>query len=716
MLRIKSQGEPSRSPMTRPSEETVYRAVSQTGISLGLNIQRSTVFASDQLQSDDCLEGLIEAAQRAGIHLREMEFAQLSDAQSFLREGYPVLVCHHDGDITLVDAGTGKRFETIRFGSGLRASVVSLPTLRQLLIDQPSDRVFVAKQELECDSLSATSQAHHDGHHEHPSPIRRFLALLKLEQRDIWMVALFALVSGVLTLATPLAVESLVNVVSWGVYLQPLVVLGLVLLVALSFAGILRILQKVTVEMIQRRQFVRIVGDLAHRFPRANQDALKGKFPREFANRIFDIMTIQKATSVLLLDGISIVLTTILGLVLLAFYHPFLLGFDIVLLISMISITWALGRGGIRTAIDESATKYQTVHWLQDVLATPSVFKIGGGEALAIDRANELTNAYLSARKEQFRVVLRQAAFAILLQVFASTAVLAIGGWLVIDGQLTLGQLVASELVVTVVVGAFAKAGKSLEKFYDLMAGVDKVGYLVDIPVDPRPESLATDEGPLKVAWSELEFHRIASRSTVPAMTILPGNSAALVGGDIDARTDIAKSLGGLMRPNNGIVRIGEYDPATIAGAQSQRVIGYAGANEIFAGTIRENIDLGRAGMGQKRVRDVLESVGLSDSITQLDRGLQTMLQTGGHPLSDEQLSRLTLARAMVSTPNVLVINRTLDRIAPDKLDTLWSSLTGPDAPWTLVVITEKDDIAARCDTRIDVRRNSTNEFTGDHQ
>ena len=158
-------------------------------------------------------------------------------------------------------------------------------------------------------------------------------------------------------------------------------------------------------------------------------------------------------------------------MVLLAVYHPFLLGFNIVLLIAMLSIIWLLGRGGVRTSIDESIAKYKLAHWLQDVISYPGAFKINGGEDLAVEKANSLAAEYLEARESQFRVVIRQVTFAIGLQVFASTALLGLGGWLVIGGQLTLGQLVASELVVTVVVGAFAKAGKSLEKFYDFDGG-----------------------------------------------------------------------------------------------------------------------------------------------------------------------------------------------------------------------------------------------------
>ncbi|NNE01063.1 MAG: ATP-binding cassette domain-containing protein, partial [Pirellulaceae bacterium] len=562
---------------------------------------------------------------------------------------------------------------------------------------------------LECDSLSVTP--HYSVDDVHPqttiSPEQRFLALLDLERRDIWTIVLFAFVAGILTLATPLAVESLVNVVSWGTYVQPLIVLGLILLICLGIAGVLRVLQTVVVELIQRRQFVRIVSDLSHRFPRANQDALSGKYPRELANRVFDIMTIQKSTAVLLLDGVSVVLTTVLGLVLLAFYHPFLLGFDIVLLMSMISITWILGGGGIRTAIEESKTKYKVAHWLQDVIASPTAFKTGGGESLAIQRANVLTAEYITARRRQFRVVLRQVAFAITLQVIASTAVLALGGWLVIDRQLTLGQLVASELVVTVVVGAFAKAGKSLEKFYDLMAGMDKVGQLIDIPTDPRHEIGKLPDGPIAIRWGELHFNRLPSSSTVAATAIEAGSSVAIVGDDVDGRSDLARVIAGLQKPTHGLVQVGGFDSLLAASGRGSRLVGYAGEREIFCGTLRENIDLGRVGLSQSRIRQVLDDVGLSETILRLPDALQTSLQTGGHPLTASQVTQLIIARAIVAKPKALVINGLLDGLTPDIRAKIWNCIASHDAAWTLVVVTGRDDIARMCDSQISIRKNA---------
>ena len=703
------EANPPQSPpdsFPAPTAEAIYQLLSRVATKLEIPFERSSVVTEgDTDANDDPLHGLRLSARRAGIFVQEMHLDSIEDLAGLIQEGCIIFAAHHAGDFTLVEGMSGRGFDSFRIDIHVVPAVLSPGKLRRALWGDPKSRLFVAKRELDCDMISAApvhEELNH--HHEHPSPLRRYLGLLNLDRRDIWLVVLFAFIAGTLTLATPLAVESLVNIVSWGTYVQPLLILGLILFSCLAMAGIFGILQVLLVEMIQRRQFVRIVSDLSHRFPRANQSALVSEYPRELANRVFDIMTIQKATAVLLADGVTIALTTAIGMMLLAFYHPFLLGFDIVLLIAMISITWLLGRGGVRTAIDESIAKYKVAHWLQDVIAMPTVFKTGGGESLAISRGNQLASDYILARSNQFRVLIRQIIFAISLQVVASTAVLALGGWLVIQGQLTLGQLVASELVVTVVVGAFAKAGKALEKYYDVMAGIDKVGHLIDVPVDPRRELDTPSTEPVQVHWTDLTFDRIGSKSHVGAMTIEPGKSVALVGDDPDGRGDLARSLAGLLKPSQGIVRIGDVDSVRAADNRDHQLVGYAGKADVFHGTVRENVDLGRLNLSARAVRDALSLVGLSDVISRLPNGLESRLQTGGYPLSRSEVARLAIARNIVVRPRLLVVDGLLDNLSEDQRRTLWSALDQPDKSWTLIVATNRDDVAALCETQISIR------------
>jgi putative ABC transport system ATP-binding protein len=698
----------------RSADDRIYEVLRRIGFCLQIPIDKTELDLGDvsesARQSDD-YGLLIAGAQQVGVLIKEAKL-DVEEIFNALTEGYAVIFCLGDDCLWVCEGLVGKRVEVSCIADSVTFSLLRRGQLRDMLEAGTDVRAFLASKELACDSLSgAASHSKHEPHgeHHHPKPLRRFLALLRLDQRDIWTVVLFASVAGILALATPLAIESLVNVVSWGTYIQPLLVLAFMLLACLGIAGVLRVLQTVVVEIIQRRQLVRIVGDLSHRFPRANQAALAGSYPRELANRVFDIMTIQKSSAILLLDGVSIVLTTVLGLLLLAFYHPFLLGFDLVLILCMLTISWILGRGGIRTAIDESITKYRIAHWLQDVLATPAAFKANGGEMLAIERANRLTSDYIAARQRQFRVVFRQVTFAIGLQVVASTVLLGLGGWLVMRQQLTLGQLVASELVVTAVVGAFAKAGKTIEKFYDLMAGIDKVGHLLDIPIDPRYELGDVAEGPAEVRWEELTFEQQGSGTKyfVKAASVAAGKRVAIVGNERSVKSLFLKSLAGLANPYQGMAEVNGMEARRAALAGAGKIVGYAGCDDIFHSSIQENVDLARIDVGQNRVREVLMQVGLWETILKLPDGMKTMLQSDGAPLTRSQQSQLSIARAMAGRPKLLLLDHVLDELSGDVREMIWSTLAAADAPWTLMVVTNQREVVERCD--------ETLELGGDH-
>lgn len=695
------------------TERSLVEVLLQLGMTLSTPVERSSI-AFGGVEWSGSVEDVVtlfsRSAGQIGFQVQSVEPESFRKATDLLAEGFPIVAVEADGSLGILEQGPGRRVEITRFHGELsETNFMSRRAFAKWADEEYGLYLLVVRKDLECEPLSAvgsgggrsTETSGAEGHH-HPAPLERFLSLLRFDRRDLWTVVVFALVAGILSLATPLAVETLVSVVSWGTYWQPLVVLAVILLACLGLSAVLNVLQTVLVEIIQRRQLVRIVGDLSHRFPRANQRALEGVFPRELANRVFDIITIQKATAVLLMDGVSLALTTTLGLLLLAFYHPFLLGFDLVLVITMISVTWMLGRGGVRTAIQESITKYRIVAWLQDVLANPAAFKVNGGATLAVDRANRLVNDYLFARRNQFRVLIRQVIFAAGIQVVASTALLGLGGWLVIDGQLTLGQLVASELVVTVVVGAFAKAGKSLEKFYDLMAGVDKVGHLLDIPVDGRQEILEQTSESVGVRWDRLTLRRGATERSLPAATIEAGRRVAITDTDRIGGSMLAQSLAGLVRPTSGVAEIGGIDAQN---AYASGLIGYAGAPEIFNGSLRDNVDLGRTEVGRNQVREVLRALGLWDDVIRLGDGLETMLQTGGHPLSGTQSKVLMIARAIVARPPVVIVDGLLDDLPAEVRQRVWNVIAGEDAPWTLLLVTTQPEVIERCGDQISVRR-----------
>jgi len=202
-----------------------------------------------EASGSDEIQQLIEASQQSGIFLKEIDLVAVDDVCGFVRNGYPVLFVESSGDVLVLERGIGRKLEGTEINSSVETRAFTRRQLRQRLRADPPPRLVVAKKELECDQMSAAPVGTpHDDHDDHPTPLRRFLTLLSLDRRDILTVFLFAFVAGVLALASPLAVESLVNVVSWGTYVQPLLILAAMLLIS----SVMAVAVTVTITLLRR--------------------------------------------------------------------------------------------------------------------------------------------------------------------------------------------------------------------------------------------------------------------------------------------------------------------------------------------------------------------------------------------------------------------------------------------------------------------------------
>lgn len=546
--------------------------------------------------------------------------------------------------------------------------------------------------------------------HGHPTPQRRLWELLRLERRDLSRVVAFAIGVGLLGLATPVAVQALVNSVAMGGMRQPLLVLAFMLAVFLGFSGVLRVMQTWLVEIIQRRIFARIASDLAWRLPRVVQEVHDRAHGAELVNRFFEVMTVQKAAATLLLDGVATLLQAIIGLVVLAFYHPVLLAFDVALVLCMAGVIFLLGRGATETAIAESRAKYAVAAWLETVARNNRTFKLYGGPEHAEERADLLSHSYLHARERHYRVVWRQNVALAALSAVAATAILAIGGWLVIKGQLTLGQLVAAELIVTSVLSSFSKFGKQLESYYDLLAAADKLGHLVDLPLEPEGPSGDPSrwEGhPIGVEVDDLDF---AHEDADPLLSglcfrIRPGERVAVLGEEGSGKGTLAELLVGLRRPARGAIRLNGFDLRELRLEEVRRRISLVSDPEILEDTIFENVRLGRPEVDHGQVVAALEATGLLASLRALPDGLQTKLVPGGSPLSGGQVQRLLVARALVGSPGLVIVDALLDDLDDEDRDDAMDALLDPRRSFTLLLFTRSKALAARCDRSLRLER-----------
>lgn len=617
-----------------------------------------------------------------------------------------VLDCQHgkvrlreigaEGDVRRVDAPDNAAVVSACGAASLMTWILASPALP---LAEAEARVSDRAEHSRAPAGGAT-HGHAGGHGHGLSPWRRLRAILRPDRADVWSVFWFAVVTGLLSLAVPVAVQQLVTTIAFGALLQPVVVLAALLGGVLVFGAVLRALQTYVVEIIQRRLFVRVVADLATRLPRVRSDAFDRQPGPELVNRFFDVMTLQKASAGLLLDGLALALQTAIGLLILAFYHPMLLGFDVVLLGCIALIVFSPMRRAIHSAIAESRAKYDVAGWMEELARHPIAFKLTGGPAFARARADTLTRQYLAHRHDHFRVLFRQIIASLGLQVVANVGLLVLGGALVIAGELSLGQLIAAELIVTLVVASFTKFGKHLESFYDLLAATDKIGHLLDLPLERT-----SGEGHRETASGATLGVRGLSFAYEGGATVLAGLNfdvpsgarCAITGPSGSGKSTLMELLYGLRTPSAGHIELDGTDLRNLRLESLREHVAVVKGFEIMEGTLLDNIRMGRSSVSIADVSDALRSVGLLDDVQDMPEGLQTHLSTDGLPLSVGQARRVMLARAIVGRPRLLLLDEALEGLDEEVRARVLDTLFDRSAPWTLVAVTHHQELVARC-------------------
>lgn len=654
------------------------------------------------------LDWLVLAAEEHGLGLDELE-AGPSEVAEWLCRDVPLLTAleqeRPDGTIRtrwlLLRRGDGEIARlTFYEGADVEERRVPLADLAAELGSEPEQRLrWVSTARVFVPGQSS------DGAPGGPPPstLRRLWQLIQADRRDLLAVAAFAIAVGVLLLATPIAVQALVNFVALGGAIPPLIVVVILLFLGLCFAGILSALQTWVVEILQRRIFVRAVADLSARLPRAVIGPGNEGYGPELVNRFFDLETIQKRGSFLLLDGLSVLLSVMVGLLVLAFYHPLLLAFDILLLAVIALIVLGPIRRGIRTAKAESSAKYEVAAWLEEIARNPMLFKSSGVMKFVFERSDRLARAYVERRSTHFRIVFGQGLAAIALQVLASTALLGIGGLLVIRGSLTLGQLVAAELILTLVVSSVAKLGKHLEAFYDLMAATQKVGILLD-----QPTERSTGEHHLPTAEAGGATLELRSVGWAPAgappligdasLQVGSGERIGIQGPSGSGKSTLLHLAWGILSPSAGSLRLDGRDLREVSLDSVRRTASLLDRVELYEGTVRENVHLQRPFVSDEDVRSALRSVGLQEDLARLPEGVETCLLVGGRPLSSGQLVRLQVARAIASRPRLLLVSDFFEELEEAEREQVFDVLFDPEAPWTLVFVSNAPAALERCD------------------
>ncbi|WP_150050767.1 MULTISPECIES: ATP-binding cassette domain-containing protein [Methylomonas] len=536
------------------------------------------------------------------------------------------------------------------------------------------------------------------------SPLQRLRELIAVERDDVHTLIIYGIAIGLMSLATPIAVQALVNTIAFGALLQPLAVLTLILLVLMLLGNSLAALQFYVVEMLQRRLFVRHFGLAAQQLAHARFELHDSRHLPELANRFFDVVTLQKTAAVMLLETLGYLLQTLIGMILLAFYHPMLLAFDLFMVAMLAFILFVLGKEGVKTAIEQSKAKYEAAAWLETIATHPLLTRNAAGERFFHERSERLATDYLNACQRHFRILNRQNIAALSLHAVANTLLLGMGGWMVIERQLSLGQLIAAELVVSAMIYGLTRLGKTLDNFYELLTSLDKIGHLQDLPQEiGNDEAILEISEPYRVDIHHLSVARLPTLDRLDDIDLHLTPGEHLLIGTGAERGTLLDCLFGLRTPLSGRIEIDGHDLRELNLLRLRDRIALVREAEIIEAGILDNLKLGWNADNQQ-CRKALATVELLDFVLSLPDGLNTRLAANGAPLNQEQALRLTLARAVCRQPKLLLLDRVPDCIDRRALPGILHSLTSEQAPWTLVVVSQEPAVADFCRRRIEIR------------
>lgn len=491
---------------------------------------------------------------------------------------------------------------------------------------------------------------------------RYLVGLLKPEGGFFGVAAVYGVAISLLTLAVPIAVQTLINSIANIGSVRAVTILATILFTTLFVSGIFSALRMRVMEYYERRVYTRLVAQLGLKTIMAPHSFFEGRRNTSITHRYFDIITLQKNIPSLMVDGFALVLQIIVGFTLVSFYHPFLFVLNMIILLVMYLVWKTWGPSAKRTAIELSQTKYDTAKWLNDIASAHEFFK----SADHIDYAGRNTESYIkhyiAKHKRHFTFTFSQAVSFLLLYAFASATLLGLGGVLVVQGQLSIGQLVAAELIMSAVFFGISRFSQYLKLYYELYGAAEKIGSALVIPQEE-----SHDEGAHIPSSSRLVFKRLAlshmEDSCYLDATLDAGHKYFITTRKSWVQKQLVGYLKRFERPVKGEILLGDYSLSDYDMYELRQAVSTLDRALIIECTIEEYLRLAAPQATIADVRKALEQVGLDDVVDNLNDGVATRISALGAPLQPLEFLLLKLAAAILSGPQVLVINQHFDAI-----------------------------------------------------
>ncbi|GGI58307.1 peptidase domain-containing ABC transporter [Winogradskyella haliclonae] len=541
------------------------------------------------------------------------------------------------------------------------------------------------------------------------TPWQRFLGLLKLERKDLFQVIYYAVFAGLINLTLPLGIQAIINLIQGAQVSTSWIVLVVLVTLGVAFVGVLQFMQMRIIETVQQRLFMRASFEFTYRFPKIKMDQLYNYYPPELANRFFDVLAVQKGLAKLLIDVPAAVLQILFALILLSFYHPFFIAFGVLLILLIYVVFKYTIQRGMNTSLLESQKKYMVAHWIQEVARSIMSFKISGKTSLAVDKNDKLVEGYLKARESHFKILIIQFIQMIGFKVLVTAGLLIIGGLLVLNQEMNIGQFVAAEIIILLVIASVEKLILGLESFYDVLTSLEKMGQVVDKKIESQDgESVSIDKG-FKIELDSV-CYEVPNRNQPILRNVsfnINSKSRILIKGESGSgKSTLLRIISGLLNPSKGRIFLNDTSISNLSLNSYRSNLGLVLSDETpFEGTIKENLTLSDASITTSTIETVLKVVGLTDYLKETELGLDTIIYPEGKQIPFTVSKKIMLARAILKQPHMLILEEPLEHFEVAETQRIINYLTDAKHPWSLVVVSFNEAWVSSCSQVINLQK-----------
>lgn len=533
------------------------------------------------------------------------------------------------------------------------------------------------------------------------SPLTRFFKLIHAERADLYYLYIYSIIAGLINLSLPLGIQAIIGLVSSGQSSTSLVVLISFVLIGIAFSGVLQLMQFTLVEYLQQRIFTKAALEFTYRITHVKMESILSVHAPELMNRFFDTLTIQKGLSKLLLELSASGLQILFGLILLSFYHPFFIFLGMFFLLILTIIIRVSAPQGLTTSLKESKHKYRVVHILEEIARTLQTLKLVGRTNWPEEKVNTELNFYLEARKKHYKVLLIQIASLISFKFIITGALLIMGSVLLIDKQINIGQFVAAEIIIIIVLNAVEKLIQSLDIVYDVLTALDKVGSVTDLPLETNEGyNINTDNLPFEIEVKNLSY--TYPGSIQPALNNLylkfeAGKKYCISGFNGSGKTTLINVLFGLYHNYSGSILYNNFSLRDLNLNDLRLSIGdNLFYEDVFEGTFFENIAVNRPDVTLENVYEILEKVNLLDFVSTLRDGVHSQLIAGAKGLPASVAQKIILARCLVGDRKLLLINEPGIKLVPSEKQKYLNEILSQKN--TIIFISNDPQVMEACD------------------